>query len=139
MKIKTLLVMLLSIMLVCCLANVANAQTTPQKDDGERDERVSPKDREEVKISIEQARKTVLERVRGTIIEEELEKEDGRIVYSIEVRQANQKVFDVEVDAKTGAIVKVEEETDDDEGGEDDNDEAEEQKETKEKAAPKNP
>jgi uncharacterized membrane protein YkoI len=131
MKLKTLAIMLFSITLVCVLGSVSNAQTNSdqnnkitkqQKDDDgdEREEKVSSKERKQVKISIEQARKTALERVGGTIIEEELEKEDGRIVYSIEIRDTNQKVFDVEVDAKTGEIVKVEEENDDDEDGDGD-------------------
>jgi len=128
MKIKVLLVMLFSVMLVCGLATVSNAQTNPNKeqkpivqekdDDGEDDE-VSPEEMKRVKISAEQARRTALERVGGTIVEEELEKENGKIVYSIEIRDANQKVFDVEVDAETGAIVNVEEEDDDDDDDDD--------------------
>jgi len=127
MKIKTLLAMLFSVMLVCGLATISNAQTNPdqnqkstdkQKDDDGEDEEVSPEERKRVKISADQARKTALERVAGTIVEEELEKENGRIVYSIEIRDKNQKVFDVEVDAETGAIVNVEEEDDDDEDDE---------------------
>ena len=129
MKIKALLAMLFSVMLILGLANFANAQTNPQKDDNEREEKVSPKERKQVKISIEQARKIALERVSGTIIEEELEKENGKLVYSIEIRQENQKVYDVEVDAQTGAIARVEEEIEDDED-DDDNDKS---KQTKEK------
>ena len=144
MKLKTLLAMLFSILLVCVLATVSNAQTNPnqnnkttkqQKDDDERDEKISPKERKQVKISIEQARKTALERVIGTIIEEELEKEKGRLVYSIEIRDANQKVYDVEVDAKTGEVVNVEEENDDDEDGDDDDTAA---KQTRKKSPSKN-
>ena len=137
MKIKALLAILFSVMLMCGLATVSNAQTNPDKeqktnnqekdDDGEDDE-VSPEERKRVKISPEQARKTALERVSGTIVEEELEKENGRIVYSIEIRDKDKKVFDVEVDAETGAIVNVEEEDEDDE-----DDGAEKQKEMKEK------
>lgn len=87
-----------------------------EKDDDGEDDEVSSEERKAVKISAEQARRTALERVAGTIVEEELEKENGRIVYSIEIRDKNQKVFDVEVDAETGAIVKVEEEDDEDDG-----------------------
>ena len=118
MKIKVLMGILFSVMLVCGLTTFANAQTNAQRDDGE-DEEVTAKDREKVKITIEQARKTALERVSGTIVEEELEKENGKLIYSIEVKDANGKVFDVEVDAETGAIFKVEQEDDD---GEDDDD-----------------
>ena len=124
MKIKALLAMLFSVMLVCGLATISNAQTNPdqnqkstdkQKDDDGEDEEISLEERKRVKISAEQARKTALERIPGTIVEEELEKENGRIVYSIEIRDKDKKVFDVEVDAITGEIVNVEEEDEDDE------------------------
>ena len=124
MKIKALLAVLFSLMLVCGLATVSNAQTNPdkqekpkvqEKDDDGEDEEVSPEDRKLIKISAEQARQTALGRVSGTIVEEELEKERGRIVYSIEIRDKDKKVFDVEVDAITGEIVNVEEEDEDDE------------------------
>jgi len=140
MKIKALLAILFSVMLVFGLATITNAQTKPdenqkstdkQKDDGE-DEEVSSAERKQVKISAEQARRTALERVAGTIIEEELEKENGKIVYSIEIRDTNKKVFDVEVDANTGAIVNVEEENEDEESGDDDA--TEKSKESKEKS-----
>jgi uncharacterized membrane protein YkoI len=141
MKLKALLAVLFSVVLVFGLATITNAQTNPdknqkstdkQKDDDGEDEEVSPEERKRVKISAEQARKTALERVSGTIVEEELEKENGRIVYSIEIRDANQKVFDVEVDAETGAVVNVEEEDEDDEDGDDDDD-GEKQKQMKKK------
>jgi len=124
MKIKALSAVLFSLMLMCGLAATTNAQTKPdkeqkptvqEKDDDGEDEEVSPKDRKRVKISAEQARKTALARISGTIVEEELEKEKGRIVYSIEIRDKDKKVFDVEVDAETGEIVNVEEENEDDE------------------------
>ncbi len=141
MKLKALLAVLFSVVLVFGLATITNAQTNPdknqkstdkQKDDDGEDEEVSPEERKRVKISAEQARKTALERVSGTIVEEELEKENGRIVYSIEIRDANQKVFDVEVDSETGAVVNVEEEDEDDEDGDDDDD-GEKQKQMKKK------
>lgn len=102
-----------------------------EDDDGEENDspEMQAKLAKEAKISIEQARSTALGRVSGTITEEELEMENGKLVYSIEVRDANKKTFDVEVDAKTGAIVNVEEENDDDEDDEDDA--AEKSKDTK--------
>ncbi len=105
-------------------------------DDEDGEENDSPemqaKFAKEAKISIDQARSTALGRVRGgTIIEEELEMENGKLVYSIEIRDADKKVFDVEVDAKTGEIVNVEEENDDD----DDDDDGEKRKEMKKKPA----
>jgi len=139
MKIKALLAMLFSVMLVCGLATISNTQTNPdqnqkstdkQKDDDGEDEEISLEERKRVKISAEQARKTALERIPGTIVEEEVEKENGRIVYSIEIRDKDKKVFDVEVDAENGAIVNVEEEDDDDE---DDDDDTKESKDAKAK------
>jgi len=134
MKVKAFLATLFSIMLVCCSANFANAQTNPsdkkpkatdRQKDNDREDNDSPemqaKLAKKAKISPEQARKIATDRVAGTIIEEELEKENGKLVYSIEIRDANQKVFDVEVDAKSGAIVNVEEEFEDDEDDDDDN------------------
>jgi len=138
MKIKALLAVLFSVMLVFGLATIANAQTNPdrkpkstdkQKDDDRDDDEeddspeMQAKLAKEAKISIEQARATALERVAGKITEEEIEMERGVLVYSIEIRDANGKTHDVEVNAKTGEIVRVEEETeDDDEDDDDDND-----------------
>ncbi len=131
MKIKMMLAMLFSLMLMCSLAATTNAQTKPdkeqkpavqEKDDDGEDEEVSPEERKRVKITAEQARRTALGRVSGTIVEEELEKENGRIVYSIEIRDKDKKIFDVEVDAETGEIVNVEEEDEDDEDEDGDKD-----------------
>ena len=134
MKIKALLAMLFSVLLVFGLATFATAQTNSdqkpkstdkQKDDDKDDEEeddspeMQAKLAKEAKISIEQARATALEKVAGTITEEEIEMEKGILVYSIEIRDANGKTKDVEVNAKTGEIVRVEEENDDDEDGDD--------------------
>lgn len=145
MKVKALLATLFSIMLVCGSAIFANAQTNPSDNKPKATDRQKDNDREDddspemqaklakkAKITPEQARKIATDKVAGTIIEEELEREDGKLVYSIEIRDANQKVFDVEVDAKTGAIVNVEEEIEDEED-EDDDDDTKESKDAKEK------
>ena len=142
MKVKALLATLFSIMLVCGLTDFANAQTNPSDNKPKATDRQKDNDREDddspemqaklakkAKISPEQARKIATDKVAGTIVEEELERENGKLVYSIEIRDANQKVFDVEVDARTGAIVNVEEEFEDEE----DEDDTEESKDAKEK------
>lgn len=135
MKLKSLLAALFFVALLGASAVCSNAQSSPGKDDkttkaekendGEDDEEISAEDRKRVKITVEQARKTALERVAGTIVEEELEKENDRLVFSIEIKDKRGKVFDVEVDAETGAIFKVEEEDEDDEDGADDGDKKE--------------
>jgi len=72
-------------------------------------------------ITPDQARQTALEAVPGgRIIEAEIEDEDGRLIYAFEV-EVDGAVTDVEVDAKTGAVIPQEPE-DDDDAGEDDED-----------------
>jgi len=53
----------------------------------------------------------------GTLNESQLENEDGKIVYGIEFKETNGNEVDIKVDAKTGEIVKTEDdqnETDED-------------------------
>lgn len=64
----------------------------------------------QAKITMEQARKIALERAPGTIEEEELEKEHGKLVYSFDIRNAQGTITEVQVDAKDGTIASVEEE-----------------------------
>ena len=44
----------------------------------------------------------------GEILEVELEREDGRYVYEVKILRPHGRVQEVEVDAKTGEILKVE-------------------------------
>ncbi len=67
----------------------------------------------DAKITMEQARTIALKRVAGTITEEDLEKERGRLQYSFDIKDANGKVFDVEIDAKTGKVLKAVEDAED--------------------------
>lgn len=61
----------------------------------------------QAKITMEQARAIALKRVPGTIMEEDLEKERGRLQYAFDIKDASGKVFDVEIDAKTGQVLKA--------------------------------
>ncbi len=63
------------------------------------------------KISIEDARAIALKKVPGVIKEEELEKENGKLVYSFDVQASGQKdITEVQVSAIDGSIVSVEKE-----------------------------
>lgn len=64
----------------------------------------------QAKISMEQAREIASKKAEGTIEEGELEKEHGKLVYSFDIRNSKGTITEVQVDAKTGAIVSVEEE-----------------------------
>ena len=93
-----------------------------ENDEEENDTQNQAELAKQAKITEEQATKTALEKVPGTVNEVELEDENGTIVYGIEVVSTDGTQQDVKVDAQTGKVVKVE--ADDDENGEE-NDEAE--------------
>lgn len=45
-------------------------------------------------------------RFRGRVIEAELEQDDGQWLYDIKILPPNGRVFDVELDAATGALIR---------------------------------
>ena len=122
---KIFFVILALIFLTGATTGVVNAQnsktdnkTTEKEKDDDDDELDSPQMQKELakeaKISMEEARQKALTRVPGTVIESELDKEKGIVVYEFEIRDKDNKSFDVLVDAKTGEIVAVEADDDDD-------------------------
>src|ERR1700687_4902943 len=65
----------------------------------------------QAKVSIEDARAAALKKVPGVIQEEELEKENGKLVYSFGIQATGQKdITEVQVSAIDGSIVSVEKE-----------------------------
>lgn len=65
----------------------------------------------EAKITVEEARATAIKRVPGEIKEEELEKENGKLVYSFDIKATGQKdITEVQVSAIDGTVVSVEKE-----------------------------
>jgi hypothetical protein len=62
------------------------------------------------KVTIDQAIKTASEKVSGKVIEAELEKKHGKLVWEVEVVTAENKVMEVHIDAETGVVIDVEEE-----------------------------
>lgn len=67
--------------------------------------------KKDAKISIEDARAIALKKVPGEIQEEELERENGKLVYSFDIRATGQKdITEVQVSAIDGSIVSVEKE-----------------------------
>ena len=60
-------------------------------------------------VSMETARQTALAQVQGQVEEEELDEEKGRWVYEFDIQPAaGAAKKEVQVDATTGAVVKVE-------------------------------
>ncbi len=64
-------------------------------------------------ITPDEARKTALAQVRnGSIAEEEIEMEDGKLAYSFDIKVPGQTgIEEVLVDAKTGAVIAHEHES----------------------------
>lgn len=110
-------------------AQNANAQQNDKQktekkkdDDDEKDEKKEEgKERKnqdklmrEATITKEQARATALRQIPGEVQEEEIEKENGKLVWAFDIKDSNGKIFDVKVDAKTSAIVSADEDKEDD-------------------------
>lgn len=66
------------------------------------------------RISVQQAMQIALGRVAGQVVHVDLDMENGVLVYEVYIMTPQNKVFEVEINARTGRIVKVEEERDDD-------------------------
>ncbi len=69
----------------------------------------------QAKIAIDAARATALARAPGTVVDEELEHERGRWIYSFEIRPQGEKgklIREVNVDADSGVIIDVHTEKD---------------------------
>ena len=82
-----------------------------QKGKGKKDEsRETVEMAAKVKVTIDQAIKTASEKVPGKVVEAELEKKHGTLVWEVEVVTAENKVMEVHIDAESGAVIDVEEE-----------------------------
>ena len=57
-------------------------------------------------VSIEQAVKTGIAKQPGKVIEAELEREDGRVVWDLEIVAADGSIAELSIDASSGAIVE---------------------------------
>ena len=51
-----------------------------------------------------------LEQAPGEIVEVELDREDGRLIYEVEVLSGSGRVRQVDIDARTGAVLDIEDE-----------------------------
>jgi uncharacterized membrane protein YkoI len=85
----------------------------PDQDDDEQAE--AAKLASLAKIDGNQAAAAALAKVPGTVLKTELDNENGNLVYSVEIKLANNEARDVKVDAGNGAVLHVEPETEDEE------------------------
>lgn len=77
---------------------------------GERENKASAKLAKKAGITLAQAREIALREDSGTVEGEELEKEQGKLVYSFDIRNAEGTITEIWVDAKTGKVVHKSEE-----------------------------
>lgn len=64
------------------------------------------------RLTIQEAQRIALARVPGQIIHVDLDMEHGVLVYEVFILSDQGRVFEVEVNAKTGRIMKVDQEDD---------------------------
>lgn len=64
------------------------------------------------KISLKQAQTIALQHIPGKIIHVDVDLEHGVLVYEVFVLTGQNKVYEIEILAKSGQILKVEEEND---------------------------
>jgi uncharacterized membrane protein YkoI len=68
--------------------------------------------RRQAKITMKQARTTALAQVPGGRIKSsELERENGKLIYSFDIRMHNKGIKEVQIDAINGAVVEVTDES----------------------------
>lgn len=83
------------------------------------------------KIGMKRAREIALQNASGKIEGSELEKENGKMVYSFDIRNAKGTITEVQIEAYTGAVVSVEEENKQQEAAEKAKDKQEKKSKTK--------
>jgi len=59
-------------------------------------------------VSINKAVEIALAAVPGSVTEAEFEVEDGKSIWEVEVLDANQQMFEIEIDATSGEVLKQE-------------------------------
>lgn len=106
LKNKSIVGAAMSLLFVIGLFAFASTNVAAQ----EKGEKQDPKLAKQAKITMAQARAIAAKKAEGKIEGEELEKENGKLIYSFDIRNAKGTITEVQVDAKTGAIVSVEEE-----------------------------
>ncbi|WP_409174733.1 PepSY domain-containing protein [Brevibacillus fortis] len=83
-------------------------QTVDHDDDDDHDDDNDDQwNKQQVKISVEQAKKIALAKVNGNIKSIKLDEDDNHYVYEVEVKTAKGQEVDLEISATTGAVLDV--------------------------------
>ncbi|RMH32279.1 MAG: hypothetical protein D6690_14070 [Nitrospirae bacterium] len=78
-----------------------------------------------IAITLEQAIQTAKTTVPGRVLEAELEKEDGKVVYEVDIAGADGNIHELTVDADSGKVLKNEVEDEDHDGKDSEHDDHE--------------
>ncbi len=122
MKNKTLVTIATAIGLAAVAAVMATTPTvktqTHKQSSEERKQDEQARLQSQARITMDQAKEIALRRAAGTVESGELEREHGKLVYSFDIRNAKGTITEVQVDAVTGKIARVEHENAKDEAKE---------------------
>jgi uncharacterized membrane protein YkoI len=100
-----------SALLIAALSIGAYAGTTSLRGESRRSREQSQAGRaRHAKITLVSARRIALKRAPGTVEDGELEREHGLLVYSFDIRNRRGTITEVQVDARNGRVVSVQEE-----------------------------
>lgn len=66
------------------------------------------------RISVQQAQQIALGRVPGQIVHVDLDMENGILIYEVYIMTPQNRMYQVEINARNGNILKVDRENDDD-------------------------
>jgi uncharacterized membrane protein YkoI len=107
----------LAILLLCALAGAATADGGADRHDRPRDHhRDHDRAREALRrgeaAPLSEIMPAVEARLGARVIEVELEREDGRLLYEFELIAPDGRILEAEVDARTGEVLEVEAEDD---------------------------
>lgn len=78
-----------------------------------KEETVEKQDRFDGVLSIEEAKQIALTEFEGKVTEIELDEDDGRLMYEVELKNETHEA-EIELDARTGEIIELDIEEDDD-------------------------
>ena len=106
-----------------CMASVktthamspSNGESKVRKQDSPKPEKLAAA----CTLSMSQAIDAALKKVDGKALHCEIELENGKALYEVKVF-SNGKLYEVEIDATTGAVIEVEEDDDDEDDADDD-------------------
>jgi len=73
-------------------------------------------------VSMNKAIEIALQQVPGNVVGAEFESEDGQTVWEVEILAANKDIYELEIDAASGKVIKQEKEDDDDDEEDEDED-----------------